>query len=50
VQVFCDEKLVREQVQSGVHSSGGAERCSLGAGAGDLLVESSGPTLRWRIK
>ena len=52
MQVFCDQKLVRGQVQSGAHSSGSgeAERCSLEAGDGELLVETSGPILRWRMK
>ena len=32
-------------------SGGGeAERCSLRAGAGELLVETSGPNLRWRMR
>jgi len=50
--VSCDEKLVRGQVQSGVHSngSGEAERRSLETGAGELLVETSGPILCWRMK
>jgi len=44
-QVFCNEKLVRGQVQSGVHSSGSGEPLSGGRGwrasGGDVWSDSS---------